>query len=137
MKIIDTLKAYIKFGTKFFCLTWEKMVECKRCHGKSEEKGQFGILGVSLYVSKGVLWSCLELSSYFDTTKNLQNDINIEFTIEVYASMYYWKHESKLQQHIMRNCVYQNHIILQLKLKKQLIYNYYATIPLEILCINK
>jgi hypothetical protein len=31
----------------------------------------------------------------------------------------------------MRNQVRQNHIILQLKLKKQLVYNYYATIPLR------
>jgi hypothetical protein len=30
---------------------------------------------------------------------------------------------------IVRNCVHRNHIILQLKLKKQLIYNCYATIP--------
>jgi hypothetical protein len=30
---------------------------------------------------------------------------------------------------IMKNCVHWNHTTLQLKLKKQLIYNYYATIP--------
>jgi hypothetical protein len=30
----------------------------------------------------------------------------------------------------MKNCVYQNHISLQLELKKQLVYNYCATIPL-------
>jgi hypothetical protein len=36
----------------------------------------------------------------------------------------------------MKNCVRQKHITLQLKLKKQLIYNYYATIPwvLQLLC---
>jgi hypothetical protein len=34
----------------------------------------------------------------------------------------------KLSIHIMRNCVRRNHTTLQLKLKKQLIYNYYATI---------
>jgi hypothetical protein len=36
----------------------------------------------------------------------------------------------------MRNHVHQNHTTLQLKLKKQLIYNYYATIPwvLQLLC---
>ncbi len=48
---------------------------------------------------------------------------------------------------ILRNCVRQNHIALQLKLKKQLVYNYSATIlwvlqplcnyPLEIRGINK
>jgi len=37
----------------------------------------------------------------------------------------------------MKNCVRQNHITLQLKLKKQLIYNYYAITPLEMQCINK
>jgi len=37
----------------------------------------------------------------------------------------------------MRNCVQQNHTTLQLKLKKQLMYNYYVTIPLKIRCINK
>jgi hypothetical protein len=47
----------------------------------------------------------------------------------------------------MRNCVYRNHTTLQLKLKKQLTYNYYATIlwyydycvtiSFEIQCINK
>jgi len=47
----------------------------------------------------------------------------------------------------MKNHVLRNHITLQLKLKKQLIYNYcviipsyynyYVTIPLEIQCINK
>jgi hypothetical protein len=47
----------------------------------------------------------------------------------------------------IRNRVRQNHIILQLKLKKQLVYNYMqlslkyynycAIIPLEIQCINK
>jgi hypothetical protein len=30
----------------------------------------------------------------------------------------------------MKNYVYQNHISLQLELKKQLVYNYCATIPL-------
>jgi hypothetical protein len=68
-------KSLHKIWNKNIHLTWEKRVECKTCHGKSEEKGQFGILGVSLYVSKGVLWSCLELSSYFNTTKNPHNDI--------------------------------------------------------------
>jgi hypothetical protein len=29
----------------------------------------------------------------------------------------------------MRNCVHQNHTTLQLKLKKQFIYKYYAIIP--------
>jgi hypothetical protein len=48
---------------------------------------------------------------------------------------------------IMRNYVYQNHTTLQLKVKKQLIYNCYAIIlwvlqllcnyPLEIQCISK
>jgi hypothetical protein len=37
----------------------------------------------------------------------------------------------------MRNYIYQNHTTFQLKLQKQLIYNYYATIFLEIWCINK
>jgi hypothetical protein len=31
--------------------------------------------------------------------------------------------------YIMENCVYQNHITLQLKFKKQLIYNYCVLIP--------
>jgi hypothetical protein len=38
---------------------------------------------------------------------------------------------------IMRNHIRWNHTTLQLKLKKQFIYNYCATIPLEIWCINK
>jgi hypothetical protein len=42
VKKIDTLKAYIKFGTKLFHLTWEKRVKYKIGHGKSEEKGEFG-----------------------------------------------------------------------------------------------
>jgi hypothetical protein len=42
VKTIDTLKAYIKFATKLFHLTCEKKVKCKTCHGKSEEKGEFG-----------------------------------------------------------------------------------------------
>jgi hypothetical protein len=29
---------------------------------------------------------------------NSHNDINIKFIVEVYASLYYYKHESKLQQ---------------------------------------
>ncbi len=37
MKTIDTLKAYIKFGTKLFHL-----MKCKTSHGKNEEKGEFG-----------------------------------------------------------------------------------------------
>jgi hypothetical protein len=37
----------------------------------------------------------------------------------------------------MRNYIYQNHITLQLKLKKQFVYNYYATILLELWCINE
>jgi len=37
----------------------------------------------------------------------------------------------------MRNCVYQNHSTLQLKLKKQLMYNYCVSIPLKIRCIDK
>jgi hypothetical protein len=41
------------------------------------------------------------------------------------------------QTHIIRNCIHGNHTTLQLKLKKKLIYNYYATIPLKIQCINK
>ncbi len=53
MKTINTLKAYINFGTKWFHLTGKKKVECKTSHGKSEEKGEFGSLGVSPYVSKG------------------------------------------------------------------------------------
>ncbi len=61
MKTINILKAYIKFGTKLFHLTWEKKVECKTGHGKNEEKGEFGSLGVSPYVSKGVPQSCLDL----------------------------------------------------------------------------
>jgi hypothetical protein len=42
VKIIDTLKDYIKFGTKLFHLTWEKKVKCETNHGKNEEKGEFG-----------------------------------------------------------------------------------------------
>ncbi len=38
---------------------------------------------------------------------------------------------------IMRNHVHQNHTTLQVKLKKQFIYKCYATIRLEIWCINK
>jgi hypothetical protein len=54
---------------------------------------------------------------------------------------------SQLLIFIMRNCICQNHIILQLKLKKNSYaivmqlslgyYNYGATIPLEIQRINK
>ncbi len=42
MKKINTLEAYIKFGTKLFHLTWEKMVNCKTSHGENEKKGEFG-----------------------------------------------------------------------------------------------
>jgi hypothetical protein len=35
-------------------------------------------------------------------------------------------------RNITRNCICRNHTTLQLKLKKQLIYNYCETIPLEI-----
>jgi hypothetical protein len=52
-----------------------------------------------------------------------------------------------LQYIIMRNLVRRNHVTLQLKLKKNLVYNCYATIPwilqllwnypLGIWCINK
>jgi len=38
-------------------------------------------------------------------------------------------HITGLQKIIMRIRIYQNHITLQLKLKKQLVYNYYTTIP--------
>jgi hypothetical protein len=37
----------------------------------------------------------------------------------------------------MRNYIRQKHTTLQLKLKKQFVYNYYAIIPLKIWCINK
>jgi hypothetical protein len=36
------------------------------------------------------------ISSYSDTTKISHNDMNIEFIAEVYAYLYYWKHESKI-----------------------------------------
>ncbi len=42
MKTIDTLEAYIKFGTKLFHLTSEKKVKCNIGHGENEEKGEFG-----------------------------------------------------------------------------------------------
>jgi hypothetical protein len=38
---------------------------------------------------------------------------------------------------IMRNRICENHTTLELKLKKQLMYKYCVTIPLEIRCINK
>jgi hypothetical protein len=38
---------------------------------------------------------------------------------------------------IMRNRIDQNHTTLQLKLKKQLMYNYCVIIPLKIRYINK
>ncbi len=38
-EILNTLKGYIKFGTKLFWLTWEKKVIG---HGKCEKKGEFG-----------------------------------------------------------------------------------------------
>jgi hypothetical protein len=40
-KKIDTLKAYIKFGTKYFIWHFKKKMKCKIGHGKSEEKGEF------------------------------------------------------------------------------------------------
>jgi hypothetical protein len=41
-----------------------------------------------------------------------------------------------VENDIMRNHICQNHTTLQLKLKKQLAYNYYTTIPwvLQLLC---
>ncbi len=54
MKKVDTLEAYIKFATKLFHLTSEKMAKCKTCHGKNEKKKNLGVLRVSPYVSKGV-----------------------------------------------------------------------------------
>jgi uncharacterized UBP type Zn finger protein len=45
VKKIDTLEAYIKFGTKLFHLTWEKRVKCKACHGKKiKKKVNLGVL---------------------------------------------------------------------------------------------
>jgi hypothetical protein len=38
VKKIDILKAYIKFETKLFHLTWKKKVKCKSSHGENEEK---------------------------------------------------------------------------------------------------
>jgi hypothetical protein len=38
----NRLKAYIKIETKLFHLTWKKKVKCKTCHGKNEEKAEFG-----------------------------------------------------------------------------------------------
>jgi len=42
VKKIDTLDAYIKFGTKLFHWIGKKKVKCKTCHKKSEKKGEFG-----------------------------------------------------------------------------------------------
>jgi hypothetical protein len=50
------LKAYIKFRTKLFYLTWEKMVKCKTSHKKNEEKVEFGYpLSESLGLKCGTL----------------------------------------------------------------------------------
>jgi hypothetical protein len=38
---MDTLDAYIKFGTQLFHFTREKWVKCKIGHGKNEEKSEF------------------------------------------------------------------------------------------------
>jgi hypothetical protein len=55
-----------------------------------------------------------------------------------YEDLLVWWHNLEGQfPNIMRNHVHQNHITLQLKLKKKLIYNYCATMPLEMRCINK
>ncbi len=54
MKTIDTLDAYIKFGTKLFHWTWKKRVKCKTCHGKNKEKREFGSpRNESLYFKEG------------------------------------------------------------------------------------
>jgi hypothetical protein len=42
VKKIDTLDAYIKFGSKLFHRIGKKKVKYKTCHKKSEEKGEFG-----------------------------------------------------------------------------------------------
>jgi hypothetical protein len=42
VKTIDTLKAYIKFGTKLF-----HFMKCKPSDGKNEKKVNLGVLGVS------------------------------------------------------------------------------------------
>jgi hypothetical protein len=49
VKKIDTLKAYIKSGTKLFHLIGEKKVKSKTNHGKSEEKGDLGVLKVQMW----------------------------------------------------------------------------------------
>jgi hypothetical protein len=47
MKKVNILDTYIKFGTKWFHLTWEKKGKSKTCHKKNEKKGEFESLGVS------------------------------------------------------------------------------------------
>ncbi len=41
MKKIDTLKACIKLGTKYFIWHKKKKVKCKIGHEKNEENGEF------------------------------------------------------------------------------------------------
>jgi hypothetical protein len=68
---IDTLKNYIKFGTKLFHLTWEKKVKCETNHGKSEEKGEFGNLwSESLRFKCGTTIMLIPYSHLFDSLFN-------------------------------------------------------------------
>ncbi len=53
MKTINTLDAYINLEQNYF-IGHEKRVKCKTCHGKSEEKGEFGSpRNESLYFKEG------------------------------------------------------------------------------------
>jgi hypothetical protein len=38
------------------------------------------------------------ISSYSNTTNSSHNNMNKKLTIEIYASLYYWKHESKCKR---------------------------------------
>jgi hypothetical protein len=58
--MIDTSKAYIKFGTKLFHLTWKKLMKYKTSHGGNEKKVNLEVLGMNPYVSNGVPQSCLD-----------------------------------------------------------------------------
>jgi len=74
VKTIDTLKAYIKFETKLFHLTWKINVKCKTFYGKCEEKGEFESPRSESLCFKGGTPIMLGPTSYTNYNSYIQNN---------------------------------------------------------------
>jgi len=83
MKIIDILKAYIKFGTKLFHLRWEKKGKSNIRHSKNEKKGEFECLKSESLVFKGGYSNHVWMQGVMDTknhnNKGWRKDLNFNF----------------------------------------------------------